>query len=222
MLGVSVTTAQLWMETGRIRSWKTPGGHRRCHRSELERVLTGDCRDRPATLVVTEEFIQPSIPQYPVLKSEQERLLALARCGLIDSPPDPVFDRLTWLAAEITGCPIALVSLLTSSRQWFKSRIGLDATETPRSYAFCSHAILTEAGLVVENALTDPRFAENPLVLGEPYIRFYAGAPITDRDGHRLGTICVIDVVPRALTQNQWRGVQELARIVSDEIGRSS
>lgn len=220
-LGVSVTTAQLWMETGKIWSWKTPGGHRRCHRSEVERVLMGGPSEATGTLIVTEEFIQNRVPCYPVLKGEQERLLALARSGLVDSPPDPAFDRLTWLAAEITGCPIALVSLLTSTRQWFKSKIGLEVCETPRSDAFCTHAILTETGLVVENAQIDPRFANNPLVTGQPHIRFYAGVPITDQNKNRLGTLCVIDLVPRKLTANEWRGLQELAGVVSNEVGRT-
>ncbi|MDQ1815711.1 GAF domain-containing protein [Massilia sp. CCM 9210] len=169
---------------------------------------------------LAEEFVKPPTASYPMLETEQQRLSALSASGLIGSPPDPAFDRLTWLASHITGCPMAVVSLLTSERQWFKSRVGLDAAQTPRDAAFCSHTILSPEGMVVEDAWTDERFAANPLVLGDPHIRFYAGIPVTDRESNRLGTLCVLDSAPRQLTEDQHRGLKELAAIVTGEISR--
>lgn len=221
-LGVSVSTAQLWMESGALPSWKTPGGHRRCRLSEVKLLQrTGPsqpARERERTLA--DEFIRPVATNYPMLDTEQQRLIALSDSALMDSPPDAVLDRITWLASRITGCPTALVSLLTSERQWFKSRIGFDATETPRDAAFCSHAIMAPEGLVVEDALADSRFSHNPLVLGAPFIRFYAGVPITDRAANRLGTLCVLDSQPRQLSADQLRGLVELAAMVTTEISR--
>jgi len=136
----------------------------------------------------------------------------------LDSEPEPAFDRLVSLAARLTGNPIALVSLIDKDRQWFKARVGLDATETPRAYAFCDHAVRKQAALVVENAATDPRFAENPLVTGDPGIRFYAGAPINTHDGHALGTLCVIDTQPKSIDQETIQVLQDLADTVMDEL----
>lgn len=164
--------------------------------------------------------MRPAQASFPMLDSEQQRLVALADSALIDSPPDAVLDRITWLASRITGCPTALVSLLTSERQWFKSRIGLDALQTPRESAFCSHAIMEPRGMVVEDARTDARFSQNPLVVGAPFIRFYAGVPVTDRLSHRLGTLCVLDSEPRQLSPDQLRGLVELAAMVTAEICR--
>lgn len=166
------------------------------------------------------EYRAPHAAPYPLLKTEQQRLDAVAASGLVDSPADPAFDRLTWLAAQLTGCPMALVSLLTAERQYFKSRVGLEVTQTPREAAFCSHAILAPEGLVVADALADERFAGNALVLGQPYIRFYAGVPVTDRQSNRLGTLCVLDSAPRQLSQDQHRALKELAAIVTGEICR--
>ena len=218
-LGVSTSTAQMWMESGALVSWKTPGGHRRCRLSEVLRVLrraTGS-----ASLEnLPNEFRHLPAATYPTLDTEQQRLLAVFNSCLVDSPPDAMLDRLTWLATRVTDCPMAMVSLLTSERQWFKSRIGLDVTETPRDVAFCSHTIVAPAGLVVENAASDPRFASNPLVVGEPQIRFYAGVPVEDQDGNRLGSLCVLDTRPRTLSEEQLRGLAELAAIVTAEFCR--
>lgn len=221
-LGVSVSTAQLWMESGALPSWKTPGGHRRCRLSGVQRLQqtspsqSSKRQDGPLAL----EFIRPASAPYPMLETEQQRLMALSDSGLMDTAPDAVLDRITWLASRITGCPTALVSLLTSERQWFKSRVGLDAIETPREAAFCSHAIMAAQGMVVEDALKDSRFANNPLVQGVPFIRFYAGVPVTDRAANRLGTLCVLDSQPRQLTDDQLRGLEELAAMVTAEISR--
>jgi excisionase family DNA binding protein len=223
-LGVSVSTAQLWMESGAIASWKTPGGHRRCRLSEVHRVqrkVLGTHQARAGeTQELAPEFVHPEHARYPVLDSEAARLLALSNSGLVGTAPDPVLDRITWLASQITGCPMALVSLLTAERQWFKSRVGVDLCETPRDAAFCSHAILTSHGIAVEDASTDPRFAANPLVLGPPHIRFYAGVPVSDRDGNRLGTLCVLDTQPRTLSPDQMRALRELAQMVTAELSR--
>ena len=151
---------------------------------------------------------------------ETRRLAALHALGALDTPPDQTFDRLTALAAELFDTPIALVSLVDAERQWFKSRVGLEAESTPREFAFCAHAIDLEqnAVMVVEDARLDPRFATNPLVTGHPDIRFYAGAVLTTREGENIGTLCVIDQKPRTTPSDvELARLKLLARIVMDE-----
>lgn len=145
---------------------------------------------------------------------EAERLEALRRTGLLDSSPEREYDDFVLLASRICETPIALISLVDEKRQWFKARVGLDAAETPRDMAFCAHAIATEPPetLVVKDTLRDPRFVDNPLVTGNPEIRFYAGAPLMTGDDHALGTLCVIDRKPRALEPAQLEALQALAR----------
>ncbi len=121
--------------------------------------------------------------------NEGPRLEALRACRVMDTPPEAAFDDLTRLAARICNTPIALVSLIDGHRQWFKSRIGLEATETPREVAFCTYTILGSDAMVVPDAAQDERFATNPLVTGEPQIRFYAGYPLINADGHGLGAL---------------------------------
>ncbi len=134
---------------------------------------------------------------FPTPFNEAARLRSLHALRILDSEPEQAFDLLTGLARAQFGMPIALISLVDERRQWFKSANGLDATETPRDVALCAHAIISGRPLVVENALADPRFADNPLVTDDPKIRFYAGAPLVTSDGFRIGTFCVIDLVPR-------------------------
>ncbi|SEO23131.1 DNA binding domain-containing protein, excisionase family [Duganella sp. CF517] len=228
LLGVAVSTAQLWIENGAIPSWKTPGGHRRVRLSAVRRLMeqrNGDGapagaakpNERAASGV---EFLPAAAPPYPVAHDEAERLLALDAARLVDTPAESVFDRLTWLASQVTDSPMALISLLTSRRQWFKSRVGIDASETPRDWAFCSHAILQKGLFVVEDATRDPRFHDNPLVTGEPHIRFYAAFPLLDGGNHPLGTLCILDREPRKLRDREVRSLRELAALASEEIQR--
>lgn len=148
----------------------------------------------------------------PTPPNEGSRLAALLRFELLDTPAEAMFDNITALAAQICETPIALISLVDAERQWFKSRQGLDASETPRELAFCAHAINGDTLFEVENALLDPRFRHNPLVTGAPDIRFYAGIPLADEGGHKLGTLCVIDRQPRQLSAQQKEALKLLAQ----------
>jgi len=135
---------------------------------------------------------------FPVPFNEANRLEVLKKYAILDTKPEPAFDQLTALVGETFGAPTVLVSILDGERQWFKSKIGLEVDETARDVAFCAHAILEDGPLVVLDAKEDVRFHKNPLVTGEPFIRFYAGAPLITPDGFRLGTLCVIDYEPHA------------------------
>lgn len=149
---------------------------------------------------------------------EHERLAALRRYRILDTLPEERFDRITRLASKVFGTSIALVSLVDTDRQWFKSRVGLDASETPREYAFCAHAIHFDKPMVVTDTHQDARFRDNPLVLGGPKIRFYGGAPLITPDRRRLGTLCVIDEQPREMSAEEQEMLVEFARIVVDEL----
>ena len=150
---------------------------------------------------------------------EQDRVRALRGYEILDTPPEQAFDDLTLLASVICEAPISLVSLVDGQRQWFKSRIGMDLAETPRDVAFCAHAILEPREvLVVPDATADQRFSDNPLVTGDPQIRFYAGAPIATSSGHAVGTLCVLDRKPRELTQRQREALQSLARQAATQL----
>ena len=154
----------------------------------------------------------------PIPFDETSRLHALTTLCILDTLPEERFDRVTRLAARALGVPIALVSLVDRERQWFKSRQGLDASETARSISFCGHAILGEGALVVPDAQRDTRFADNPLVIGEPHIRFYAGHPIHGPDGSRVGTLCVIDRKPRSFTDDDNAVLADLAGMIDREL----
>jgi PAS domain S-box-containing protein len=148
---------------------------------------------------------------------EAERIKALKRLSILDTPPEVRFDHLTELAAFTFRVPIALISLIDEERQWFKSTVGLTETETERTIAFCDCAIRSDDVLVVPNALKDDRFKDNPFVTGEPGIRFYAGAPLKTPDGHRIGTLCVLDVKPRAAPTEAMQGrLKAMAASVMD------
>ncbi len=149
---------------------------------------------------------------------ESERLALLQALDLLDTSAEPIFDRLTRLVASTLQVPIALISLVDSNRQWFKSRVGLSVSETPREFAFCAHAILQDGPMVVGDATQDERFADNPLVTGDPMIRFYAGVPILTRAGKALGTLCAIDSKPRILRQDEIETLIDLADLASKEI----
>ena len=150
---------------------------------------------------------------------EAERLAALQRYQVLDTPAEPVFDDLVFLACTICGTPVALLTFVDAERQWFKARIGLDAFETPRGIAFCTHAILGHELMVVTDACHDTRFRDNPLVTGAPHIRFYAGAPLrTAEDDLALGTLCVIDRVPRVLSDAQRHALKALSRLVVEQL----
>lgn len=333
LLGVSVRTAQLLIESGPLKSWKTPGGHRRVHLADVLAYMTqnprasefasalailvasperkplfdsllgnvGECLVEPcadvyiaafaigarlpAAVIVdmndareerlaflrqltshpelgTTHFIAvadniaalaqeptPRVgvttpdqlsaavravftqsgplpdfsvaegsPPFPLALNERQRLSALERTGLLGSPPEPAFDRLTWLASRHLNMPIALLTLLSPTHQHFKSRVGIDMTETPRGWAVCNHTILQRQVYAVPDLSRSPTFASNPAVAGAPHFRFYAGAPVFDADGFALGSICVMDYEPHQLDATQERTLLELAAVASDEV----
>jgi diguanylate cyclase (GGDEF)-like protein/PAS domain S-box-containing protein len=152
--------------------------------------------------------------------SETSRLAALAALDLLDTRPEPRFDRYTRLAAMTFGVPIALITLVDDKRQWFKSRCGLDVEETPRAAAFCAHTVAQRDMLVVEDAAADPRFADGPLVKGEPHIRFYAGQPLYC-DGQAVGTLCIVDRNPRRFDDAQRQCLRDLADLVEVELNQA-
>jgi hypothetical protein len=154
----------------------------------------------------------------PTPDDETARLAELQAYDVLDTPPEQQYDDLVDLAAHICEAPIALISLIDEKRQWFKARYGLETRETDRDVAFCAHAILQPDTFVVEDALGDERFADNPLVTAEPKIRFYAGAPLVNAEGHALGTLCVIDRVPRKLSPDQEKSLRILSRHVMGQL----
>jgi GAF domain-containing protein len=150
--------------------------------------------------------------------AEKKRLKVLWQYDVLDTVPEEVFDDLTELAARICGAPIALISLVDENRQWFKSKVGISVTETSRDRSFCAHAIKQEGLFIIPDATRDDRFKDNPLVVSDPKIRFYAGAPLITPDGHALGTLCVIDKVPRELRPEQQQALRVLARHVMTQL----
>jgi len=329
ILGVSVRTAQLLIEGATVPSWKTPGGHRRVYRADVEALIEGsgdsvvpssatvvvvakaerlavyerllgkvpECtahlfEDVDAALVAIGSLLPhavivdlgdadaarlrlakslaenlslgctrilavdapegqlygssrvillnsadaalasvrmsladrgdmaqlPTGQSFPLALNERQRLVALERTGLVDTAPEELFDRLTWLAANTLDAPIALLTLLTPTRQWFKSRLGYDHPETPRSWAFCNYTIMQRGVFAVEDLSADPRFAANPAVVGPQGFRFYAGAPVLDAEGFAVGSLCVIDYKARSLSEQQSKVLRALASVGSDEI----
>jgi anti-sigma regulatory factor (Ser/Thr protein kinase) len=153
-----------------------------------------------------------------VVADEAGRLKALRQYRILDTEPEQAFDDLTLIASQICGVPIALISLVDEDRQWFKSRVGIEARESARSISFCSHAILQDGIFTIPDASKDERFCNNPFVKSNPGIRFYAGAPITTQEGYALGTLCVIDYVPRKLSDEQIKALEALERQVSAQL----
>src|SRR6266498_5932847 len=146
----------------------------------------------------------------PIPKNEAKRLKILWQYDVLDTVPEEIFDDLTDLAAHICESPIALISLIDEDRQWFKSAVGVTIRETSRDISFCARAILNNDLLIVPDATQDERFRNNPLVTSDPKIRFYAGAPLITPDGHALGTLCVLDKVPRELRPEQQQALRIL------------
>lgn len=150
----------------------------------------------------------------PMPIQEVARVAALQKYAILDTDPEQAFDDLTLLASYICRTPIALISLVDENRQWFKSKVGLDVSETSREVAFCSRAILQNDVFIVPDTLQDERFRDNPLVVSEPGIRFYAGAPLITDEGYALGTLCVIDRTPREISPDQKDALRALSRLV--------
>ncbi|MGK2947854.1 MAG: diguanylate cyclase [Acidimicrobiales bacterium] len=158
-------------------------------------------------------MIEPPIPD-----DDPQRVASLRALDLLDTPPEERFDRITRLAQRLFGVPMATVTLVDEDRQWFKSRIGIDVAETPRSESFCGHAIASGEALLVADARLDERFVDNPSVLDDPNIRFYAGIPLSAPDGARVGTLCVMDDVPREIDPDDVAALEDLALMVEHEI----
>jgi len=154
----------------------------------------------------------------PKPKNEKQRLKVLWQYDVLDTVPEEIFDDLTDLAAHICEAPIALISLVDEDRQWFKSKVGVTISETSRDISFCAHAILNNDLLIIPDATQDERFKKNPFVISDPKIRFYAGAPLITPDGHALGTLCVMDNVPRTLRSEQQQALRVLARHVVTQL----
>ena len=154
----------------------------------------------------------------PVPQNEKKRLKVLWQYQVLDTVPEEVFDELTELAARICEAPMALISLVDEKRQWFKARVGVSVSETSRDISFCAYAIEQPDLFIVPDATRDKRFANNPLVTSDPKIRFYAGAPLITPDGYPLGTLCVIDKVPRKLRPEQEQALRILARHVVSQL----
>jgi GAF domain-containing protein len=154
----------------------------------------------------------------PIPKNEAKRIQVLWQYDILDTVPEEVFDELADLAAHICGAPVALITLVDENRQWFKAKVGVSIKETGRDISLCAHAILQKDLFIVPDATLDGRFKNNPLVTASPKIRFYAGAPLISPDGHALGTLCVLDKVPRELTEDQKSALRILARHVMAQL----
>lgn len=155
----------------------------------------------------------PDIPQ-----DEEARLSSLRKLNVLDTPSEERFDRLARLAKRMFNVPIALVSLIDENRQWFKSCIGLSVSETSRDISFCGHAILGDEIFIIADTKKDKRFSDNPLVLNEPKIRFYAGCPLRHMDGSKLGTLCIIDIKPRVISEEDLEALKDLAELAENEL----
>jgi GGDEF domain-containing protein len=167
---------------------------------------------------VNREYGVNVVQEARIPENEPGRLATLRSLSILDTPREDRFDRFTRLAARVFDMPIALISLVDESRQWFKSVQGFDGSETPREFSFCAHAIHDDGVFEVRNSRRDSRFRDNPLVIEQPHIRYYAGAPLVTPDGNRMGTLCIIDRVPRQLRNDDKRLLKDLADMVVDEM----
>ena len=174
-------------------------------------IISAYCRTPPRVALMQK-------PPRPA--DEPDRLQALRQLLILDTPPEERFDRLTTFAAQEFDVPMVLLSLIDDERQWFKSRVGMDQCETSRGISFCGHAILQDDIMVVPDAHQDIRFIDNPLVTGEPYIQFYAGAPLRLADGHNVGTLCLIDRQPRTLDAIDLAILASLRDLAVEELVR--
>jgi GAF domain-containing protein len=158
----------------------------------------------------------------PIPSDEPQRMQALREYRILDTLPEAVYDDIAHVAAGVCDTPIALIALIDGTRNWFKARIGVEEelTESPRDISFCGHAILGDQIFEVTDAITDDRFADNPLVASQPRIRYYAGAPLITPDGFKLGTICAIDLRPRRLNEAQRDTLTALSRLVMRQLDR--
>ena len=157
----------------------------------------------------------------PIPTDEAERLADLKSLNILDTPPDPRFDRITDLAADVFEVPIVLIPLIDTDRQWFKSAFGVSGIDsTPRDVSFCTHAILEPEAMVIPNAAEDPRFADNPFVTGDFHLRFYAGVPIRGPKGKPIGTLCLLDTEPREFSDKQLGQLKKFAALVEAEMQR--
>ena len=208
------------------------------HARDLPVIIVADAdSDAGPEAGVTDWLIQPFTPEYartrvrawimrstcrwgraPLPEDEERRIKALKELQILDTKMEERFDQITRIAAAAFDVPIALVTLVAQDRQWFKSRVGLNVTETPRDQAFCAHTILDTKVMIVRDTLLDPRFADNPLVIGEPRIRFYAGYPLTLPNGISPGTLCLIDTRPRDLDEAKLGLLRDLGRLVEREM----
>src|SRR2546425_7212853 len=154
----------------------------------------------------------------PIPENEAARLETLRQYQVLDTESEEAFDDLTRLAAYVCQTPAALISLVDANRQWFKARVGIQARETPRNISFCGHAVMHKGCFIIEDALFDERFADNPLVINEPFVRFYAGMPLLSPEGFAIGTLCVMDRKSRSLSKEQIRGLEMLANQVMSQL----
>lgn len=156
----------------------------------------------------------------PIPSNDQARVSALRALRVLDTPPEARFDRMVQFASQEFDAPVALVSLVDGARQWFKARVGLDICECPRETSFCGHALVEPTCLIVEDALQDERFHDNPMVVGPPFIRFYCGAPLRLPSGHTVGTLCIIDTKPRTMDEADIAILMAMRDLVVDELTR--
>lgn len=206
MLGVSITTAQMWMESGMLASWKTPGGHRRTRLSSVMTLI--DQRKMPPSAQALE------MPTGKIVGEDTGRSRFVEQVNT-RLRPDSRFDRLTWLASGLLDMPISMITFLTTELQIFKSALGLNMSSTPRAWAFCNYTITQPGVFCVPDAKADPRFASNPMVTSAPFFRFYAGVRLT-YEGKALGSLCVADTEPRILRSHEQQALEELGLVASD------